>query len=386
MRSNIARYSFSFVLVHWALALISAALLGLGWYIQYIQPTAPERSSLLDLHMSLGITSAIVITILLFLQIIFKRSLFPNEFKIWRRVLARTLYLFIYASFILMLISGYLQAVFSATPIRFWGAPMPVWGAADPMLAEYSIEVHRITAFILAGLIIIHACISIINIFKRPGIVAPEAPPEAQESHELVVREAKSLIADRIAQGLAKILRLFGWIGFWLQFVFALISALLLAFATSGRTFSPGSTGFGDGIYLAGYAFLLLCFAVLLAFYYTRLAKMVASKPDSYLSQKNKAAFWLLGAGVLIGLLGILISFSGVALSITLLIAKTVSQPPGIAITDPNKIIRALDVFVLLVNFILLMAHFIGTGLTLLLSLMASKARFEYVAVSENKV
>ena len=45
------------------------------------------------------------------------------------------------------------------------------------------------------------------------------------------------------------------------------------------------------------------------------------------------------------------------------LIAKTVSQPPGIAITDPTKIIRALDVFVLLMSFLLLMAHFIGGGI-----------------------
>jgi Protein of unknown function (DUF3611) len=46
-------------------------------------------------------------------------------------------------------------------------------------------------------------------------------------------------------------------------------------------------------------------------------------------------------------------------------LVKTVSQPPGIAITDPSKIVRALDVFILIVNFDLLVAHFIGVGTAL---------------------
>jgi hypothetical protein len=141
--------------------------------------------------------------------------------------------------------------------------------------------------------------------------------------------ETTSTPASRLAQSLAKNLRLFGWIGFWVQFGLAVISAPLLAFATSGRAFSPGSVGFGDAIYCGGDAFFLLCFAVLLALYYTRAAKKVARRPDSYFNHENRAAFWFLGLGMFTGLLGVFLSFTGVALSITLLIAKTVSQPQG---------------------------------------------------------
>jgi hypothetical protein len=119
-----------------------------------------------------------------------------------------------------------------------------------------------------------------------------------------------------------------------------------------------------------------------LAFYYTRAARKIASKPDSYLSKRGLTAFWFLLAGLIISLLGILVSFVGVALSISLLIAKTVSQPPGIAITDPSKIIRALDVFILLVNCNLLMAHFIGAGTALWLGLSVSSARLKFVTIA----
>jgi len=74
----------------------------------------------------------------------------------------------------------------------------------------------------------------------------------------------------------------------------------------------------------------------------------------------------------------VVVSFIGVGLSVALLIGKTVSQPPGIAITDPNKIIRALDVFVLLVNFNLLFAHFVGFAVTAWLSVSALKAHHQY--------
>jgi hypothetical protein len=86
---------------------------------------------------------------------------------------------------------------------------------------------------------------------------------------------------------------------------------------------------------------------------------------------------------MLTGILGVIISCTGAALSISLLIAKTESVPPGTMIMDPTQIIRAIDIFVLLMNFILLMAHFIGTSITLWLSRCASKARHEYMTIQE---
>jgi hypothetical protein len=58
--------------------------------------------------------------------------------------------------------------------------------------------------------------------------------------------------------------------------------------------------------------------------------------------------------------LGLTLAIVGSAFSIALLISKTVSQPPGIAITDPQLIVRAVDVFVLLANFNIVVAHFLG--------------------------
>jgi len=88
------------------------------------------------------------------------------------------------------------------------------------------------------------------------------------------------------------------------------------------------------------------------------------SRPQDRLSAR---AHWLrIALRVSESLLFILLLVTAVtgylawAFSIALLISKTVSGPPGIAITDPQAIIRAVDVFVLLANFDIVVAHFAG--------------------------
>ena len=340
------------------------------------------HSFLLNLHMSCGIIIAILIFIQFFLRIIVKPPSYPNEFPGWQKILGRTLYILIYVSVVLMLTSGYLQAIFSGTTVAFWGAPLPSWGAVDLPTAEFFGSAHRVMAFVLVGLIFAHIGIVGLNMFKHPGIASRMLLLGAQE-----IGEKGSPIGSKIAQNLAKNLRLFGWIAFWLQLVLALICGVLLEFATSGRAFSPAAAGgFGDAIYWGVVGFLLLWLAIPLAFYWTRAARKILARPDDYLNKIGVTSFWFLLASLLIGFLGVFIAFIGVALSISLLIAKTVSQPPGIAITDPSKIVRALDVFILIVNFDLLVAHFIGVCTALWLVIRVPSARLKYISTSRQSM
>jgi cytochrome b561 len=385
MPSNNTRYNLVFILTHWALALLIFISLGLGWSIHYIPHLSNQtRNFLLNIHISFGLTIAILILVQLLLRILFKPPLYPNGFPLGQKILAYTLYTLIYISISLMLISGYFQAIFSGTQIQFWGASLPSWGAVDLPTAGFFGSAHAILAFVLAGLIFAHIGIVGVNIFRHPGfasrmLFAGQQPPEPSAP--------RPPIALNVARGVAKDLRRFGWIAFWLQLVLALISGVLLEFATSGRAFSPSTAGgFGDGVYWGIAGFLLLWLAILLAFFYTRAARRIVPRPDFYLSQTGLITFWFLSAGTIIGFLGVLISFVGVAVSISLLIVKTVSQPPGIAITDPSKIVRALDVFILIVNFDLLAAHCIGLGTALWLGLSVQRARLKFISIPQQQV
>ena len=379
MRSNNARYNLALIVSHWALALMILISLGFGWSPQYMPKLSNQMQSfLLNLHMSCGIVVAILIFIQFFLRIIVKPPSYPNEFPGWQKILGQTLYILIYVSVVLILTSGYLQAIFSGTTVAFWGAPLPNWGTVDLPTAEFLGSAHWVMAYVLVGLIFAHIGILGLNMIKHPGIVSRMLLFGAQE-----MVETRSPIASKIAQNLAKNLRLFGWIAFWLQLVLALICGVLLEFATSGLAFSPAAAGgFGDAIYWGVVGFLFLWLAIPLAFYCTRAARKILARPNAYLNKIGVTSFWFLLASLLIGFLGVFIAFIGVALSISLLIVKTVSQPPGIAITDPSKIVRALDVFILIVNFDLLIAHFIGLVTALWLVINVPAARLKYISAS----
>jgi cytochrome b561 len=263
MRSNNARYNLALIVSHWALALMILISLGFGWSPQYMPKLSNQMQSfLLNLHMSCGIVIAILIFIQFFLRIIVKPPSYPNEFPGWQKILGQTLYILIYVSVVLILTSGYLKAIFSGTTVAFWGAPLPNWGTVDLPTAEFLGSAHRVMAYVLVGLIFAHIGILGLNMIKHPGIVSRMLLFGAQE-----MGETRSPIASKIAQNLAKNLRFFGWIAFWLQLVLALICGVLLEFATSGRAFSPAAAGgFGDAIYWGVVGFLLLWLAIPLAF------------------------------------------------------------------------------------------------------------------------
>ena len=96
MPANVARTRIVFTLIHWVLILISVVLLGLDWYINYIPHEPQARSFLLNIHISFGLTSAILLCIQIVLRIVFKPPSLPNEFPRWQKSLVYTLYRLIY--------------------------------------------------------------------------------------------------------------------------------------------------------------------------------------------------------------------------------------------------------------------------------------------------
>jgi cytochrome b561 len=379
MQSNLARYGLFSIVIHWLLALATAALLGLGWYLRSSPTTTDQRAFLADIHVSLGLTTAALLVLAVLSRLLVGAPAYPAQTPRWRRLIGAWVNALIYLALVVVLASGYLRQIFTAAPVLFWGTPLPSWGEPDDRLAELCANTHEIGAFALAGLVVVHIGLVVANSFAYPGFASRMLPGESQAPESVVPPMRMSgPSGHELGLRLAGQMRLLGWTKFWIQFVLAFLSALLLQFATSGRALSAAQAGFGDAIYWSGCALALLFLTCALAYHYTRRARKIALAPERYLGGKRGSGLWFLRAGMTFGLLGVFLSFIGVALSISLLIAKTVSQPPGIAITDPTKIIRALDVFVLLMSFILLLAHFIGVGISVWLRIAVARARVQF--------
>jgi hypothetical protein len=161
---------------------------------------------------------------------------------------------------------------------------------------------------------------------------------------------------------IARVFRLFGWIGFWGQLGLAFVAVLVLLGAASGRNFSPDSgAGIGVGIFWAMCSLIVLAVAIVIAYRYTRVAKGLLHISEVHWHPKKADTIKLLRLGIAVGFLGMLLAIIGAGASVGVLLAKTVSQPAGVAIIDPNRIIRAMDVFIVLANLNIITAHFVGT-------------------------
>jgi hypothetical protein len=277
---------------------------------------------------------------------------------------------------VLLGINGFLWAIFSTTPTKFWGSPIPVWGAENLINLDglYG-TLHEATAIALTALVVIQAGILSLSIYQQKRFIDNRPPPKrSQHLSRRVKSEIVLPILPKAVSKLVRRLRQFGWFAFWIQLGLAIIAALLLLFSTKGQAISPNLARISSGITWGIFGFALLCLTIIFFFHYPRSARKIALEPDHYINPQKKTSPWFLRLNIKLSLIGVFAGFFGMGTSISLLIAKTVSQPPGIAITDPRKIVRALDVFILLINFDLLVAHFIGGVISIWVSILASRA------------
>lgn len=162
-------------------------------------------------------------------------------------------------------------------------------------------------------------------------------------------------------QEFAAIFRLVSRISFWVQLVLSGVSGIAVFLSCFSRsiTTQTNNAGIGFGIFLAIVGILLLCFRVYWAFRYRKMAKLLQT-PNSENHPKKEEVIKNLQIGLLVSLVGLLIAFIASEVTVTVILAKAVAQPQGVAIYQPENVIRSLDIFVMLANVNMIGAHFFG--------------------------
>jgi len=355
------------VAIFWLFVGFCAAAFALGWSLDHAPIDPAARDDLSELHISLGLCAAL----LLVADLIVGAALYiyrgvGGEPGPGREIAGFWLRKLVYLAFLVMVGAAVLAAAYRGERLYFWSYPLPEWDLAKRALSEPLEKAHFYAAYIFAGALLAYALFAIFDqLFPRTDAGLESFLPTST--------------TGLIAEGLARSFRFFGGAAFWIQLFLGVISSVLMGFGFAGRTVSPGETVFGDAIYWAAGALGILVLTTLLSFKYMKTARRIRSDPARFLSREYRWTFWFVVVGGLLSVLGLLDSFGGVGLSVGLLIGKTMSQPPGIAITDPSKIIRALDIFVLLVNFNLLFAHFVGFGVAAWLRISSLQARHQFL-------
>lgn len=169
-------------------------------------------------------------------------------------------------------------------------------------------------------------------------------------------------------QQIAQTFRLIGWSSFWIQLVLGVVSTLVLLFASLSRNVGPAnqsSPGTGIGIVFAVSGVITLGLGIYLAFRYTRIAKRLQSANANNRPRKADT-IQILRLGLIVNLVGSLLTIMGAQAITGTLLLKSLSQPQGLgALSNPSQIIRPVDIFVVQANTNTVAAHFTGILCTL---------------------
>lgn len=197
-----------------------------------------------------------------------------------------------------------------------------------------------------------------------------------QPPAQIPTAESESL-SHKLEQ-IGKILRLIGWAGIVTQLGLAVVAGVMLLFAIAGRSFNqaagspaipgapansfPSATtpGLGIGIFWAVCGIVALLFTAFLSFRQLLFARRLRH-PNLERHPKKSDVMQVLRIGVMAGFVGMALTILGGGATLGVLLSKSIAQPQGVAIYDPTRIIRPLDVFVAMSNMIGITAHFLGT-------------------------
>ena len=164
------RYTRTAIALHWLLALLIPAQIGLGWYMLSVEKE-PGSETLFALHISIGLTIALLLVLRVAWRAVHSPAVLPATLASWEAKAARLSHLLLYVLMVLLPVTGYLGTSFSGDAVSYFGLPLPGWAAKNDSLKEQFFTVHGVIAWALVGLIALHVLGAFKHLLKdRDGV------------------------------------------------------------------------------------------------------------------------------------------------------------------------------------------------------------------------
>jgi uncharacterized membrane protein YidH (DUF202 family) len=156
--------------------------------------------------------------------------------------------------------------------------------------------------------------------------------------------------------------RIISRISYWLHLLLGTASGITLLLVSFSRSFTDESRNIFIviSIFLAIAALVAVGFRVYWAVRYSRMAKRL-QQPNPNLHPKREEIIRILRIGLIVSLVGLILAFLASEITTVAVLAKAIAQPQGVAVYDPEKIVREMDLFLILADVNLIGAHLLGS-------------------------
>ena len=158
MSNNVVqRYSTPAIALHWIVAILVLAMIGLGLYMTDIPRGTPERAFFFNLHKSIGVTTAILVLIRLWWRFRNPPPPLPSSVPAWQVQASKLSHALQYLCLILMPLSGFSASQFTKYGVTYFGLfKIPPMAWENKVIYDFLHGIHGVTAGFLITLVLIH--------------------------------------------------------------------------------------------------------------------------------------------------------------------------------------------------------------------------------------
>jgi cytochrome b561 len=151
------RYTNGAIILHWLIAVLIIAMIGLGLYMVDIPKGTPNRAVYFNLHKSIGLVIALLVVVRLLWRARHTPPLLPDVMSKFMLVLAKLSHALLYTCMIVMPVSGFAASQFNKYGVTVFGLfKIPPMATESKEIYELLQVVHEVTAKIFIVLIAIH--------------------------------------------------------------------------------------------------------------------------------------------------------------------------------------------------------------------------------------
>lgn len=156
------RYSFTARLLHWLVAFLVIAQIGLGFAADWSDRPLSDR--LLDQHVRVGVLIFCLMLLRLLWRLGHPPPPLPSRIARWQRRAAELAHPLLYALLMVMPITGYVLWAWTAPSLNWWGVghvPILFRGGDDEFWRSVAGYAHEFGAYALTALAIVHIAAAI---------------------------------------------------------------------------------------------------------------------------------------------------------------------------------------------------------------------------------
>lgn len=165
-KNTSSSYGLVAKLLHWAIGIMLIGMIVVGFSMSGISD--PEvKGKIYNLHKATGVLLLFLISLRFLWMLINSKVLLPSELPQWQKIAATVNINMLYLLMFLMPLSGFLMTILSGRSIDVYGLFNINSFLQNPTFAKVFYAIHGNSAFILAGLVILHILASMYHHFVR---------------------------------------------------------------------------------------------------------------------------------------------------------------------------------------------------------------------------